>query len=538
MGMKPPLSHGLDLSHPITKNLMFAVAFQGAYGESSADGVLVPSARELVTGHVPITANSSSSDPMSITASRYGLAYRQQTDGGGETDEVGLIYGNRARWDLPSQTEQILIITRVKWDGNLHDGWGRIVSQGNGSSSDEYAIGLDNTAGQHFFVRIGNNDLPDTSHNVVAGNWYTIIAWQTGIGTNEKHLEIWDDTGLLVAIEEDGTTIAASTRNLCIGHRDLEDRTWDGWIDYCYIWHGLADPIPYLRAIFKNPNIFFLPYQQIIPVSVGAEAPSGPGTAAITLEGVTCAATGSEELTGSLAETLEGVTSSATGSQELTSSLAETLEGVTSSATGSQELTSSLAETLADVSSTASGSQELTSSLAETLADVTSAASGSEELTGSLSETLEDVTSTASGSEELTGSLAETLEGVTCVATGSSGGGTANITLEDVTSTATGAQQLTGSVSVTLEGVTSSGNATQTLTGTCAVTLADVTSAGVGALTLLASAAITLDDVTVVAVGSGGGVVTFIAGLIEVVNVGKLVEVSNVGVKIEVEHGT
>lgn len=106
------------------------------------------------------------------------------------------------------------------------------------------------------------------------------------------------------------------------------------------------------------------------------------GTAAVTLDAFTSAATGTQTgtgATGTAAVTLDGFTSAASGTETFTGTASVTLSDATSSATGTETISGTSATTLADSTSTASGTQAVnaTGTAAITLDDFISSGVGS-----------------------------------------------------------------------------------------------------------------------------------------------------------------
>ena len=255
---------------------MFSASFGGPlFRTTSSVASPVASARDLITGQIPTIENVS--NELSIEGSDLTWqTWRQQTDVN-DADNVGLNYGNRAQWDLPSVSNRILIIARVKWDGNAHSSFSRVISQRTSAGGDEeWAIIMDGTG--HFIARIGGFSGSDfiLVGGITAGDWVHVVLYRDAVegaislyGRNGGHIE---------TVTGSPGAISASTANLTIGHRDGENRTWDGWIDYIDIWHGLDDIDALTRAIPRKPWKIYEPLRIPIgsPVAAGGTTPKGP----------------------------------------------------------------------------------------------------------------------------------------------------------------------------------------------------------------------------------------------------------------------
>jgi len=230
------------------------------------------------------------------------------------------------------------------------------------------------------------------------------------------------------------------------------------------------------------------------------------GTAATTLQNVTCAASGTSGLviTGSSAVTLANFTAAASGTETITGTSATTLQNFTSSATGTETITGTASSTLANFTSSATGAEVFTGTAASTLANFTGAASGWTTVTGTSAQTLQNVTSTATGTETITGTAAPTLANVVGAAAGwTTATGTSAQTLQNFTSSASGTETITGSSAQTLQHFASTASGWATVTGTSAQTLANCTSTASGSVTNPGSnGAAVLADFTSTASGS------------------------------------
>lgn len=181
------------------------------------------------------------------------------------------------------------------------------------------------------------------------------------------------------------------------------------------------------------------------------------GTLAVTLDGATLAASGTETITGSLAVTLAGATLAASGTETISGTLASTLAGATLAASGAvlNPVTGTLAVTLAGATLAATGHTgpaDVTGILAATLAGATLAATGAETFTGTMSATLQSATLAASGTvlNPVTGTLAVTLEGAALSASGvETIQGALTVTLEGATLDAVGTSAFFRNISVT-----------------------------------------------------------------------------------------
>ncbi len=186
------------------------------------------------------------------------------------------------------------------------------------------------------------------------------------------------------------------------------------------------------------------------------------GTAAITLAGVTAAATGTLTVKGTASVTLAGITSSAVGSVALKGAVSAALGNVTAVAAGALALKGTATVSLDAVTLAAAGTNGPRGQVNATLAGVSVVAAGALSIKGAAAVSLADLTATATGAIALKAFAAVTLGNVALSAAGGATGGlgSATITLDGVSASATGVLAIAGTAAVTLAAVTLSATAT------------------------------------------------------------------------------
>jgi hypothetical protein len=229
-------------------------------------------------------------------------------------------------------------------------------------------------------------------------------------------------------------------------------------------------------------------------------------TADITLPAITLAGTGNIPSQGTLASTLSAITLAATGTvanQVFTGTLAVTFDPITLAATGNVPSKGTLASTLDAITLVGTGNIPSKGTLAATLADITLTSTVKVFAQGSLSATLADITLVGTGtvgSAPATGTLASTLGDITLVAAGNVlVRGTVAATLGDVTLAATAAALVKGVFAATLGDITTTTNADVIVGGTGNGTFGDITLVATGKVLVAGSFLKTLDPITLAA---------------------------------------
>jgi hypothetical protein len=211
------------------------------------------------------------------------------------------------------------------------------------------------------------------------------------------------------------------------------------------------------------------------------------GTASITLDPITLAATGVTPKTGTASITLDAITLAATGTIPSQGTLASTLSAITLVGTGTvanQVFTGTLATTFDPITLAATGNIPSQGTLSSTLGAITLVGTGNIPSQGTLAATFGDITLTSTVKVFVQGSLTATLADITLVGTGevlaAGTDGTLASTLGDITLVAAGSVLVRGTVAATLGDVTLAAVAAALVKGTFAATLGDITATGTG----------------------------------------------------------
>lgn len=193
------------------------------------------------------------------------------------------------------------------------------------------------------------------------------------------------------------------------------------------------------------------------------------GTASISLDEATTAASGTLAIAGSAGPTLDGATLSAAGTVAIAGSSAPTLDAVTISAAGVLPLAGVSDPTLDGTTISAAGTLAITGSAGPALDGVTISAAGVSQsiTTGALDASLDAVTISGAGSLALTGDLSQSLAGVTLSADAVVAlTGVAPISIDGIGVQASGALVIAGASGINLAAVVLTAIGTSTIVET------------------------------------------------------------------------
>jgi len=258
---KPPSNTRINRAHPMAKDLIFFCAMDNA-GEQI----------DLMQDRRGIVVDSGSDNLTFLKPTQRGLLTEIQ--GSANLHEAGFDFGNTGGSGDYEPTE-LTIIAQVFHNDWLDANGQRIISKRAGvTSNDDYSIQTGANANELFYrvnglddtINIGQsleNQWLDVALTVNSSNQDSYL-WR--IATNER------DTSL----GNLGATVDQSTGNLCVGHRNGENRVWDGDINYVAIWRVKKDE-DFLENFRRNPWQIFEP-RRLLPPLMMAQTLSNTAT--------------------------------------------------------------------------------------------------------------------------------------------------------------------------------------------------------------------------------------------------------------------
>ena len=249
---QPPAGTPLDMSHPMAQDLAFFCVFND--GERAVD---------LVNNRVgtPITGGSSfiTSETQIYNSRSIRTARLDSTDTASET---GWIFGDHPEYDLTR-----LSFAASARDFGIYDtGWSRIFSKRFTAPGDDvYACMLSNQ--NNLYFRLGDDSASSNSHlnqNLARTSgfrdWFDVIGYCNGaLAFTQWYTPNVTAQPISTQTFVSGVREASlSSGKLCIGHRDEEDRSWDGWLEYVALWNK-PKSVEFLQTFRLNPYQIFKP---------------------------------------------------------------------------------------------------------------------------------------------------------------------------------------------------------------------------------------------------------------------------------------
>ncbi len=162
---------------------------------------------------------------------------------------------------------ELTIISQVRMDEFLDLNGQRIISKRTSAGgNDDWTIMTGNINSQYIF-RV--NGLTDTVTKGSGNYLGKLIDVALSVDGDAQDNYVWDldDDELSTSLGQGGTTVNQSDGNLCIGHRQGENRVWDGDIHYVALFNKKKSS-PFIEQFRRNPWQIFAPRIVRIPVGV------------------------------------------------------------------------------------------------------------------------------------------------------------------------------------------------------------------------------------------------------------------------------
>ena len=255
---KPPPGIPIDRSHPMAKDLVFFCKFDEADNQTDLVHNQVGSKLETGTSTVDrIKAAGPFGDNLVQTWNQAG------------SNRAGFDFGDREEYRLAGGS--FTIMARWRDTGTYASGWSRVVSRRMTSpGNDEYAVIMQSA--DNFYSRVAGSDhlLQLTGRNISPYGWMdSYVRFDTTIPTTNQILQkVWDLTHgqSWVGVGTESGEISDGTGHLCIGHRQEEQRVWDGEIDYVAIWKTPYD-LDWAEEFRANPWQIFKRRTILVPMT-------------------------------------------------------------------------------------------------------------------------------------------------------------------------------------------------------------------------------------------------------------------------------
>ena len=272
---KPFNVNGLNYGNPYVRNLIFAVAPTLLVDERSAsvaDGEVCVPMKNLVNGSVPIIQSDNGTWETGIVPTPRGPAWVNDYNGATVSGQMGVEYVHHLDYNKPSDSDNVCMIGKFKMGTNIGANGGRIISKSNGSTGDDFCIGIFPASG--VFARAGGTTI-QTTGQPSDGDIVTVAGWQDALG---KGIRLYDEDGVLLeeVTHPTVTTIPARTITLNLGHHVSGQRAMDLELDYCYVWHDYGNATPLVDEIVAKPYQILASTKIYVPVFVTPLVPAGP----------------------------------------------------------------------------------------------------------------------------------------------------------------------------------------------------------------------------------------------------------------------
>lgn len=367
-----------------------------------------------------------------------------------------------------------------------------IVDNGYVSSGLGLAVAIYNSGGSVVMAKV------TISANTL---YFFTMQWVAATGV----VSIAVNNGTPTASSASGYTANSNAAKLVLGNWSDTDGSsaLDGLLDEVRIHSGALDA-NWLTSQYNNENS---------PSTFYSIVPIYSGTVAVTIDAVTCSATGTYEApggdtyNGSADVAVGAVACAATGSMTIGGTVAATLAEVICSATGSMSISGTAAIVVGNSTCAGTGSLALSGTVSATVGSVGCSASGNLSISSTATATIDEVTCAAMGTVAISGTSAITLDPVVCAAIGNLAvSGTVDATLDQVICAATGthveAGSYSGSVDATLGAVTCEAIGGLSISGACAAIVSPIECAATGALSIDGTCDVVVDPVTCSAIGA------------------------------------
>lgn len=252
---KPPEGTPINLHHSMTEDLFFFCAMDR--GGNQVDLIQGREGTFIDTGTNSITTH-------------------KQTPEGIVAEIQGAVSGKEAGWDFGDtnatsqvyEPTELTIITQVRVDEVLDTGGQRTVSKRTSAGGNDdwtiYIGGSDNI----FTFRVNGLDDAVTKSS---GNWLGhLVDLALAVDSAGQDNYVWSltDGTRDFGLGEAGATVDQSDGNLCIGHRQAEERVWDGDIHYVALFNKKKTQT-FIEDFRKNPWQIFKPRHETLLIESG-----------------------------------------------------------------------------------------------------------------------------------------------------------------------------------------------------------------------------------------------------------------------------
>ncbi len=261
---KPPEGTPINFAHPMAEGLIFFCAMDRPGNQID----LVHNKRGTFTeqGSAVLTTQKQT---------QYGLVVNQEF--GTTSDDMGFVFGDTGGTGYYEPTK-LTIITRVRPGDEDDAGGSRIVSKRTTSvGNDDWAVYMltDTAANDKLAFKVNGSD-----DNIIrtSGDWQgVLIDVAMSVDATEQNQYVWEvENGLFQSLlGQTGAVVDQSSGNLATGHRDGENRSFDGEIHYVAIWDR-PQTQTFIEDFRRNPWQIFehrqepLLIESVAPPAVGA----------------------------------------------------------------------------------------------------------------------------------------------------------------------------------------------------------------------------------------------------------------------------
>ena len=253
--MKPPSGTQLNLASRYARGLIFFAPLNEG-GNHVQDLVGGNFGTEVIDGASTITWGGT---PRGIAPT---------LDRGGSTDRLGWDFGDTGGSGRYEPTE-LTIITSADLGNEVDNGDSRIVSKRDtAGGGDDWSVQFGSSATEIRFRINGSNDIinPGDLDSLLGLSFDFALAVDSA--GQDNYLKERDGA-LYTLLAQTGATVDQGTGNLCIGHREGEDRAFDGTLHYVAVWDHKKSQAE-IERFWANPWQLLAPRLQLVPVSAGA----------------------------------------------------------------------------------------------------------------------------------------------------------------------------------------------------------------------------------------------------------------------------
>lgn len=248
MNRKPPVGTPLNLQHPMVKDMVFFCVL------NRSEEV------DLINN---IVGDRIGGGDMSLVTTSKGIT----TDWNNfETNTtVGFDFGNTVGGSGVYEPTELTIIASVRTGSVADAGGSRIISKRQGvTSNDDYCIYW---IGDIITYRInGSDDVINPTGIGDLDNRSFEVAMAAASSGQDNYFWDLEGTGEQHDLANSGVPVNTSNGNLCVGHRESNDRSWNGLIHYVAMWRVKKDQA-FIEAFRANPWQVFQQQRILIPMT-------------------------------------------------------------------------------------------------------------------------------------------------------------------------------------------------------------------------------------------------------------------------------